>query len=112
MRLPHVRFTVRRLMVAVAFVAATSLLLEMNQRAALYRATASHHATLSREWLGIASRLRSDEALLTGAPGREAEATAGWLERMAPYHDSLMRKWARASQYPWLPVAPDPPEPE
>jgi len=40
-----------------------------------------------------------DEALLTGAPGREAEATAGWLERMAPYHDSLMRKWARASRY-------------
>jgi hypothetical protein len=28
------------------------------------------------------------------------------------YHRSLMKKYKWASHHPWLPVAPDPPEPE
>jgi hypothetical protein len=36
-------------------------------------------------------------------------------ERMtdrADHHASLARKYEHAAQYPWLPVEPDPPEPE
>jgi hypothetical protein len=30
----------------------------------------------------------------------------------ADHHASLARKYERAARYPWLPVEPDPPEPE
>ncbi len=33
----------------------------------------------------------------------------------SPYHereDELARKYERAARYPWLPVEPDPPEPQ
>jgi hypothetical protein len=32
--------------------------------------------------------------------------------RRLDYHDSLISKYERAARYPWLPVAPDPPEPK
>jgi hypothetical protein len=44
---------------------------------------------------------------------RKAEEVAhsSW-ERKIDYHANLRRKYERAARYPWLPVAPDPPEPE
>ena len=32
--------------------------------------------------------------------------------RKAAYHAAMFRKWERACNYPWLPVEPDPPEPD
>lgn len=32
--------------------------------------------------------------------------------RLAAYHAAMKSKWERASRYPWLPVAPDPPQPK
>jgi hypothetical protein len=32
--------------------------------------------------------------------------------RKAAYHAAMLRKWKRAADYPWLPVEPDPPEPQ
>jgi hypothetical protein len=34
------------------------------------------------------------------------------LVRKIFYHESLARRYERAARYPWLPVEPDPPEPE
>jgi hypothetical protein len=34
------------------------------------------------------------------------------LVRKISYHESLARRYERAARYPWLPVEPDPPEPE
>jgi hypothetical protein len=31
--------------------------------------------------------------------------------RRGAYHAAMFRKWERASDYAWLPVEPDPPEP-
>jgi hypothetical protein len=31
--------------------------------------------------------------------------------RRSEYFEALQRKYERAARYPWLPVAPDPPEP-
>jgi hypothetical protein len=31
---------------------------------------------------------------------------------LGTYHKAMAAKYARAERYPWLPVAPDPPEPE
>ena len=32
--------------------------------------------------------------------------------RLTEYHEAMIVKYERATRYPWLPVAPDPPEPE
>ena len=34
------------------------------------------------------------------------------LSRISGYHAAMARKYERAARYPWLPVEPDPPEPE
>jgi hypothetical protein len=31
---------------------------------------------------------------------------------MSDYHRGLAEKYERAARYPWLPIAPDPPEPK
>jgi hypothetical protein len=41
----------------------------------------------------------------------EARASAAHSARRAAYHSRLRSKYERAARYPWLPVAPDPPEP-
>jgi hypothetical protein len=88
MTLPRVRFTVRRMMVAVAAVAACSAIV--------------HLVALSRRY--------------------ERESMVHWLLRMVfevegnnrcvAYHERMGEKYDRAARYPFLPVAPDPPEPE
>jgi hypothetical protein len=48
--------------------------------------------------------------------GRRAEtarhrADAADYARKAEYREALVRKYETAARFPWLPVAPDPPEP-
>ena len=86
MPFPRVRFTVRRLMVAVAIVAVVSAMLI---RAAWFRALSDHHR----------SRI-----ILVGPPSPQLERTL--------YHMEMSNKYAKAASHPWLPVASDPPEPE
>jgi hypothetical protein len=90
MRLPRVRFTVRRLMVAVAVVgfALASLTLSAN-----YSRRADYFASLQPEWVSWQSGSHSFRAKWDY-----------WVE--------MEHKYRRAARYPWLPVAPDPPEPE
>ncbi len=45
------------------------------------------------------------------SPACEAKEVALW-ERKATYYALMRRKWQRSAIYPWLPVEPDPPEPE
>jgi hypothetical protein len=89
------RFTVRRLMVAVAFVGMALGVIDLwkrrerfGRRAALLREAELFHRIQSTRWDAV----------------QEIEA-ADWLGRLAD-------KYERAARYPWLPVAPDPPEPE
>jgi hypothetical protein len=35
-----------------------------------------------------------------------------WLERQLAYRTAMTAKYERAVRYPWLPIAPDPPEPK
>jgi hypothetical protein len=41
-----------------------------------------------------------------------ARRTGASSERRRDYYAALRRKYCRAARYPWLPVSPDPPEPE
>jgi hypothetical protein len=90
MRVPRIRFTVRRMMVAVAIMAVLlGLFGWMDRRAGLFRERRDFHRV---HWSAI------DE-------GFEVEAPP------AAYHRAMAEKYRIAAERPWLPVAPDPPEP-
>jgi hypothetical protein len=92
MRLPRVRFTVRRMMIAVAVVGvALGMCLWMVRRSKIFRERSNDHG---RTWAAMMERGME--------PGNG----------LADYHRRLSEKYDRAALIPWLPVAPDPPEPE
>jgi hypothetical protein len=86
------RFTVRRLMVAVAVLAGTLAAWSwIVRRAAHYREISAYH---SAKWNTIDT---------TGTP--EVDARVEW-------HRAMAEKYEFAARYPWLPLSSDPPEPE
>lgn len=97
-RLPRVCFTVRRLMIVVALAA---LLLGVRGwcvvRSARFREMADRHF---RSWLDNPS------SVIDSRLPDELEA------RQSEYHLAMRGKYLRAARYPWLPLAPDPPEPK
>ncbi len=102
MKLPRVRFTVRRMMVAVAVVGtAFGSSVVLWRRAERFRRLAADHGMF---------RVRVND-------GPECSM---WFkvdgDTTSPVRDewrrALAEKYDRAARYPWLPVAPDPPEPE
>jgi hypothetical protein len=124
------RFTVRRLMVAVAIVGVASALGVMTWRSSVYRSLAARH---SQHEEGMRREVEGLEENLVNAPGRiakareagDAEEEAAWLrgvaqwqEKLTPYRleiqksGRLREKYQRAARYPWLPLEPDPPETE
>jgi hypothetical protein len=48
----------------------------------------------------------------TCAPPGVAERQRLWSKRFAAWHAEMAQKYQHATRYPWLPVAPDLPEPE
>jgi hypothetical protein len=118
MQMPRFRFTVRRMMVAVAFAglvlapAAWGIRL-LGYAEGFRRQSARMQARERRDFM--ACRYWRDAAETNRALGVAAEkerANAAHFERLAGYCGSLSRKYERAARYPWLPVEPDPPEPE
>ena len=146
MPLPRERFTVRRMMVAVAFVAVAAwgaslvpLSAEYRRRASLAEraelafdvledsanrkavavgrdADAAERDGMGRPWDGLVSRAIRLEPRDPDLADSEAKAASardavryGLLRRRCTI---MKEKYDRAARYPWLPVAPDPPEPE
>jgi hypothetical protein len=107
MKLPRVRFTVRRLMIVVAVLAvgfgAIKWVAEMRARSADYRRRAFEFVLLA---LRRGSMVHTDD-------GR-------WVDRYEDEnvrrHDEWARrmeaKYLRLSYYPWLAAEPDPPPPK
>jgi hypothetical protein len=97
MRLPRVRFTVRRLMVAVAVVGVMlgawgwleRRRARFEERMQFWYHQVEHPAYSDPKWHGS----------VTLSPRDKLRAR-------------LAEKYRRAARYPFLPVAPDPPEPE
>ncbi len=96
MKLPQIRFTVRRMMVLVAIVA---LIMWGEIRRARFERVKLH---LEAEWKEMASMC--SDGLPSPTPESDAAAVAkiNYLRTMRPKYD-------RAARYPWLPVDPDPP---
>ena len=88
MPLPRVRFTVRRMMVATAI---AGLVLGLGGRHAQFRRIAEFHSAKYRK-LAYGSQIVRVFKIR--------------------WHAAMAEKYAHASRYPFLPVAPDPPEPE
>jgi hypothetical protein len=106
MTLPRPRFTVLRLMIVVAIVAlAAAVLVRVatpwcdwsERRAAEFGELERYHGGVRWTW---------DWRVRQG-PG-SGQATA----QVKSYHMAMAAKYEWAARYPWLPVWPDPPEPE
>jgi hypothetical protein len=109
------RFTVRRLMMAVAVVA---LLFGFYDQARVlrlsneYRRKAAYCDKMER-------RCREIDAMDPATKARKAAEAyddpflgdPAWNKRMIPYFQALKQKYEEASSHPRLPVAPDPPTP-
>lgn len=101
------RFTVRGLMIAGAVAGVVMAARELSGRRAGYLMRAGEHS--SQAWhLREAARNTAwyGHGLTDLRHYRERS------ERAATWHDSLRSKYERAARSPWLPVGPDPPEPE
>jgi TPR repeat protein len=132
MRLPRVRFTVRRMMVAVAVVALVFACgLQARRLHRLSRAYAEKAARFGfgEKMLRAAAAMyqagseslkkdlatRPVEPALRELLARDAEdeeRNAERILRSANYRGLLRSKYEHAAAHPWLPVADDPPYPE
>jgi hypothetical protein len=110
MRLPRVRFTVRRIMTAVAVAACILGGIRLQQLAAGYQERSSHFAhRMLMEKVGC----YFDDVILDAAAREKSRRKYTDLShRRYLRYQSLGEKYERAARYPWLPVEPDPPEPE
>jgi hypothetical protein len=105
MRVPRVRFTVRRLMAVVAVLAvllgAGAEVVRLARLAEDYRQRAKYFVAAE------------DVRNLTVAAERMVDPGAARKpDRIAAHYAQLRRRYERAAARPWLPVAPDPPEPK
>ncbi len=95
MKQPPARPTVRRMMVAVAI---TSLALGMIARSRQMSELAARHEAKSHE----------HSQMMPLPNGGLVEL----FDNRGQWHRTMSEKYGRASRYPFLPVAPDPNEPE
>ena len=110
------RFRLRTLLVAVAVVGAGLWSGRLIGSRRGYAQRAQGHGSTERSYLDRAEReerfARDLRALgYRGEFGRDFPDLDRYRCR-ATYHDALRRKYERAAARPWLPVAPDPPEPD
>jgi hypothetical protein len=92
MRLPRPRFTIRRMMVAVAIIAVLLARTVIEQR--------------KEKYFNIS--MRHFDKVVQVETGYMPEPAIGWVK----YHRQLGDKYYAAHNRPWLPVGPDPPEPK
>jgi hypothetical protein len=80
-----------------------------------FRKLAAHHARQLQREADLAAAVRRElgPAIVARRPKNLPLFPAWWQrgERWAHYHATLQEKYLRAAR-PWLPIVPDPPEPE
>jgi hypothetical protein len=108
MKLP--RFTVRRLMVAVAIVGIILWGFRLRTLSAHYRAEVERcevHIRLTGAMCFFDNPKSSPEM-----NKRRLEAQWDWINRYGAHYYKLKCKYECAASYPWLSVETDPPEPD
>jgi hypothetical protein len=122
MRLPRVRFTVRRIIMLVTTSAMGFAALSYHRNASHYREIARFH---SRQSIVHDFASKGQDVILVGCPTdggdggycvrtpqAKTEAERARMRRIARYHAELTTKYERAAARPWLPIESDPPLPE
>jgi hypothetical protein len=107
MKRPRLRFTMRRLMVAVAIIA---VLIGAGRWVVEMRTRSIAHSRRAREFA----------SMIAGAISETQTTEGRWIDRydnengriIEAWAGTLARKYWRLSDYPWLPVEPDPPFPK
>jgi hypothetical protein len=115
MRLPRVRFTVRRMMIAVAVGSIACAAIHWIELRGECRREAQWHEGVLEDLETIRTNGFYPYCSRGGSPVTHLEyneATAPLHARLVAHHDIMRRKYERAARWPWLPVEPDPPEPE
>lgn len=119
MRLPRVRFTIQGQMVTVAFLAMALALVQIRARSRDRLAKAAVHDRQVEFWAAVARHIETQpltRRLFWGATESELRAERQGALRLhrarAVFHASLAEKYREAARSPWLPMTPDPPEPE
>jgi hypothetical protein len=117
MRLPRVRFTVRRMAVAVAVVG-VAIGGTLNVRRWLaFRRMAVQHSQATESWLYAARHFEQTGECAVGclvyfeSDPDEIRKKARGFRALASFHQAMVVKYEYALVHPWLPVPPDPPEP-
>jgi hypothetical protein len=104
MRLPRVRFTVRRMMIAVVVLGvALKGVTWLRRRSLEFEARAQYHSA-RKVW-----EFASGKDGVCHQRNDFGEEVSAEEDR---WHYTLEQKYLIAARYPWLPVEPDPPEPE
>jgi hypothetical protein len=93
-------------MLAVAVVALTLVIVRLSQLSAVFHARAAWHGAMERRF-----KDREHWSRQLARKGDTPRAVAYSLGRTR-YHAAMKQKYADAARRPWLPVPPDPPEPE
>jgi hypothetical protein len=106
-KVPRIRFTTHRTLIVVAVIAASlGALMEYNR---LKR--------LSRDYMGMVVQSRASDVCIRNGTMTyifrdKPASTPPPNPQEADYYAGLAAKYERAARFPWLPVAPDQPEPE
>jgi hypothetical protein len=103
------------LVVAVLLIAAGSVVgirvWRLRSRAHHHRLAAAQASVqafmLRNEWIGA-----TPEGDIVTATNPDAPARRTKLRAQAKYHREMESKYLHAASHPWLPIEPDPPEPE
>jgi hypothetical protein len=113
MRLPRVRFTVRRMMVGVAIAGMVLGLTHwFESRDAWLRARRDFHWA---QWTLPIMESRGEDGRVVGplqVTEDDGSPVDGLRARRELWNYRMFKKYMKAARYPWLPVAPDPPEPQ
>jgi hypothetical protein len=104
MRIPPVRITIARMMAAVAIIALLLGAVAILRHRAHFQRLADFHAQAARQ-------IRPERGGIIGPDGAYTHLALA-DPRFANYHQDMAGKYQRAARKPWLPVAPDPPEPK
>jgi hypothetical protein len=103
LRLPRLRFTVRRLMLAVGLAGLAMGGAVWGYRMWRLSAEYERRANAARSHAGY---YRPKEARYRGFSEEAAKYKA-----ITGYYAARARKYQRASRYPWVPIEPDQPDP-
>ncbi len=108
------RFTVRRLMVAVAIagllLAGFNEFKRLQRQAGFYRDRAREHAEMVETLQSFVGK--PGMSRLDCSPGPGLRSVPYPIQAVIEHESRLKRKYERAARYPWLSVEPDPALPE